>query len=534
MRKRRPEQPEEESPEVKLKPFLGMQPGLYLTIIYGALLVIILFLLFFNPGLRRNGSKVAFTSRPSSAAVYVDDVFAGTTPVKVFVESGDRRIIISRPSYLPDERTLKIGGRIFASLIFPRRARIAANLILENPENHLRETLRDYSAWGLIDRFSANYQPPRLLSNTMETLFTGSAGIEPVPKDLINRFLYAAIPSTTNEVLLGDLVRASVLAASTGGVPSASSISTLLQNFIQLAQKYQNLPFWIYAISRAEVREWVDGMEWFEEHINSYQSILPGPEVGLPPNDLPQIGGFTSIAGHRFFRIPEGSFIQGLFSPGNVGGQHPFATNSGGFLMLNTEVTKRWYGDFVQAETDWGADNRDRLVEAGLVTAEYLKDWDNGADDFMPVRYVSYYAAKAFCDWLQKELPQYEVRLPTESEWEWAALLTTEIPDDYAIVFNRVTPNPEAVDPTGEIQGILGNLWEWNENWYYPVSYFASSWVGETGVFVPDFDVGAEKAVRGGSYANIIEDRIGISTRGSQPPDWCTPFLGFRIVLVER
>ena len=47
-------------------------------------------------------------------------------------------------------------------------------------------------------------------------------------------------------------------------------------------------------------------------------------------------------------------------------------------------------------------------------------------------------------------------------------------------------------------------------------------------------DTGTERVVRGGSFANRAEDRIGISTRGGQPPDWCTAFTGFRVVLAPR
>ena len=74
----------------------------------------------------------------------------------------------------------------------------------------------------------------------------------------------------------------------------------------------------------------------------------------------------------------------------------------------------------------------------------------------------------------------------------------------------------------------MGNLWEWCENWYFP----SDSVNGSFGLPGISYD-GVEKAVRGGSWANP-ESEIKISTRGSQNPSWCTPFLGFRPVLVKK
>ena len=76
-----------------------------------------------------------------------------------------------------------------------------------------------------------------------------------------------------------------------------------------------------------------------------------------------------------------------------------------------------------------------------------------------------------------------------------------------------------------------GNLWEWCGNDFKRndgISFDAS------GRYLPSPEgfSAAEKAVRGGSWASIAE-LVSISSRGSQPPEWCTPFLGFRVILEE-
>ena len=74
-----------EDVEVKLKPFLGVQPATYLPVLYGFLLLVILFLLLFLPGIVRPGTVFTVVSTPPNAAVSVDGVIRGASGRDVFV-----------------------------------------------------------------------------------------------------------------------------------------------------------------------------------------------------------------------------------------------------------------------------------------------------------------------------------------------------------------------------------------------------------------------------------------------------------------
>lgn len=79
------------------------------------------------------------------------------------------------------------------------------------------------------------------------------------------------------------------------------------------------------------------------------------------------------------------------------------------------EVSQRAFRAFVLADPAWRREN----VPANLQDGEYLKDWPSWsayppALGDHPVTRVSWYAAKAFCEWLGG-------RLPTQKEWQRAA-----------------------------------------------------------------------------------------------------------------
>jgi len=142
------------------------------------------------------------------------------------------------------------------------------------------------------------------------------------------------------------------------------------------------------------------------------------------------------------------------------------------------------------------------LVQKGLVNSEYLLPSENPKFPSGTVAGVSWYAAQAFCQWLTTKLPAqlgaYEVRLPTESQWEWAA-------------------SQGGFDKTGNsiLKNIKGGLWEWCADPFAPLPFLPADRDTQEKIGSP------ERTVKGGSWVNDLSS-ITITTRGSLPPNSCS------------
>ncbi|GHV15220.1 hypothetical protein FACS189491_12120 [Spirochaetia bacterium] len=153
-----------EEDEVHLKPFLGLRPGIWLSIIYSAAILLILFFVLMYPGLSRPGSVVSVKAEPRGAAVRLDGVYMGTAPCEFFVPQGNHTLEIVLPGFESRKIERLIPGRIFFSLIFPRRISLTETLAANNPIGVLRDSAADYAAWTFAGEPTPSYQIPLSLS----------------------------------------------------------------------------------------------------------------------------------------------------------------------------------------------------------------------------------------------------------------------------------------------------------------------------------------------------------------------------------
>ena len=528
---------------VRLRPIAGVAPGTYLTLLYGAALLALLFLVAVYPGLRFNGSLITFSSSPPGAAVYLDGRFAGTTPVTTRVTAGPRTVLLSKDHFQPREEQLQVGGRLLLSWPFPRRASHHRALRVEDPQALARAALLD---------LAQNPAIARIITDAATDL--ANPGL---PPELAHRFLHNAMLLLEDQAGLAALLVAHARLSSGGRMFSAAGLQRLLRDLARLDSEYPGLPLWFAALLPARAAGELVATSWYEaavrHHRMASRAAAAATAAATPPAPV------IEAAGMVFHRIPGGGYVMGdsmrlaeLPDPALPFAAWPHAVAPDPFYMQEREVTKAAYARFLAAVPEWAPANRAALAERGLVAEDYLADWDDGRPpagrDNEPVVYLSAFAAEAFAAWFSEQLPpapgggRWLARLPFEPEWEYAArggLEGKPFPRGSEPPAGHLGAAQAGLLPVGQsppngygLRDMLGSVWEWTADWYSPTRYllardFATDY--QTNV---RFLVGTRRVVRGGSFTS--DPRVvKVHTRGSQPAAWCTPVLGFRLVLVE-
>lgn len=521
---------------VKLKPFLGMEPGLYLTIIYALILLLIIFLLLFLPGIRHWGSEVSVKTAPEGAAIYVDGKYVGATPNTVFVAAGTHNLSIRKPFYGSLDNKVDVGGRLFGSLFFPRRERFSYQLSVDNLNGLLAHSFHDLSRWAMVNSFLPNYRLPPIVQDTVSGALQS--------RNFTNHkalwaFVRSAMGDVHNPQLLSDFTAGVGALAGKSAVATPESLLKTLRDSLSLGNRYPDLAFWLAHSMPTKEQKAFESSSSFSQAKSAYLSRLSS----FKPTTQSGGGATVGVDGMRFIYVPGGSYIMGAAkgavpSSVDVGSlAFPHIVQVPGYYMLSTQVTHAEYARFVAQNPKWAPSAAATLAKEGVATSEYLKGWANAPGADYPQNYVSFYAAEAFCQWLQKQLPPslagYTVRLPSAAEWEHAARM------DVSATGSVFHDSYDSLQPAGTgaanslgIRGLLGNVWEWTSSWYLPSAYFLASRSGTSTLTGQLVGNGAERAVRGGSWANS-QRSVTYTTRGSQPPDWCTAYLGFRPIIVK-
>ena len=512
--------------QVELKPFLGMKPGRYLVILYIFIIIALIFLLFFLPGIVKPGTLYTFESVPENAVVFIDGEYIGATPCEGFVSYGKHEIEIKKKHFTGKTSGIDTGRRILGSMFFPKKEIISVEIELESAEGFLGDAFNEFVNWGMIDSYYENYQPKPVLGPLFREL--RQAGYADTTE--LSAFLYSVISFIHNEELYSDFLDAVIIFEELSGRGPVERSEDLTEDFVNLgffqnaAGFIENIPFWFYNLLYDEDRE--SKMNWFPAMQEEYGGFLRDFS-----NDYPSAQAAVTVNGTRFVMLSGGQFLMGA-----DGNSFPYPAAVNDFFIMDREVTNDLYRIFLSENKEWLKDNIDNLLSDKLVNRDYLKDFESSEGN-EPVKFVSWYAADAFCSWFESKLPSYldgySVKLPDEHQWEWAGLTET----DEGGVFNDGNPDgPMSADgryPNNSgLYDLRGNLWEWCDNWYAPAAALITSRNPAYNEAYYGNYPGVERAVRGGSWAN--EDSISISTRGSQPPDWCTEFLGFRPIIIKE
>ncbi|MDR0624141.1 MAG: formylglycine-generating enzyme family protein [Treponema sp.] len=478
--------------QVRLKPILGVRPGVYLFFIYALVTLAVLFFILMYPGLSRPGSAVVFKTEPAGAALRVDGIYMGTSPGKVFVPRGVHAFELILPNFPPLTFDEEIGGRLFASLLFPRIHTVEKELSTADPLGAFAGEAADYAAWSFAGEPTAAYQIPLSLSEGAYRIGPSAAN-----QEAVDEILKAASRFGTTRAALRDLVRAKFLADNRGLSPSPVGLLHSAGDIIGFLSETPGAAPWLAGILPPEAASRISASSWYTRQIDESGKLANSEHLPSAPAGRFRLGPLS------FTALPGGVLVQSSVFPHTV--------DIGEFRISETEVSAAAYGAFLSARPQWGRENLESLREQGLATGDYLAEGAS-PEGTEAITQISWYAAGAYCAWLSTLLPPsmegYEVRLPTEAEWEYAAKTAG----------NRGAP---------DITGFRGGNWEWCGDPYAPLNFIAVSPEAAEAAGSP------ERPVRGGSRANPGSS-VTPETRASLPPAMCSPFVSFRPVIAPK
>lgn len=469
--------------KVTLKPLFGIQPGIYLAVVYSVILLGLLFLLLIYPGMVKRGSLYTIQTEPSGAAIRVDEVYQGTSPCTIFISEGKRTITAVMPGFNPEERTETVRGRLFASKLVPIHKTVVLDLKAEDYLLPVIEAAKSYATWTFAGEPSATYQVPLFLS---EGMYRGAytAAKAGMREDLRNLLAGTARFASTS-LALKDLSRAVFFTESAGQAPSSVSALAAVQNALSYLSDNPGAALWLGSALPSDSVQVLTGSDWYKASLDKIQKIKSNSK-----DEPVRLGNRITIGPLRFRQI--------ILSDREI------------FYMAEEEVGQNAWNSFIAEHPEWSKDQTNQLISKGLVGPDYLQKPDNPSYPGNAVPGISHYAAEAFCKWLDTKVPTalqktegetLQVRLPTENEWYIAA----------SHFGNK------------EFDSIIGGLWEWCADPFVPYPDLSAP------EKIRKMIGSSEYVVKGGSWANTTES-IQAETRASLPPDSSTPFVGFRPV----
>lgn len=518
--------------KVTLKPVLGIPVRVWVPALYGLAALVVLYFLVLHSGLTNPGSRLVITSQPSMASVWLGDKRLGSTPLDIFVPQGQADLRVVRPGFQEFQQTdYKIDSNLFLSGFLPRTQELKVTLKAD-PTNSLAKVWQPViDRWTMTAPFRADYQPMPVF-----TQFAADAAAAGYPAADIQAFLLQNAPKVVDPYLYKDLTAAL-------GLDSNAPYEQQVDAWTKLAAAQNrpgwNFTFWVMNNIDRDKRTDVLKSPAYAEKLAAWQKSLQLPAaVRTVVPDL-------QVLGQTFKGIPSGAFFAGAAGktidiPLEAPWRLPVPVTVPSFWLGAAEVTKAQFAAFVREVPAWAPANKAALIAQNLADEAYLRDWVDGApapaEADHPVVFVSWFAAKAYADWLSQKVAANGLRadLPTEVEWEWAALGAdaSSLVNPVKIANHEPRPVSALLPDKLGLRGLMGSVWEWTRDNFAPGEQLLQ--VSPANRPNPPVSALSEAGVRGGSWA--IPDNLAVrpSDRASQPALWATQFLGFRVALEKK
>lgn len=466
---------------VILPSILGKRPGFWLFIGLICVLLLIIFVLFFLPGIIKGGQYVTFSSSLTGVGVSVDGKYLGEAEGnQFFIASGNHEVVYRKFGIEIGREEIHIKHPVFLTLFLHPVKNVDAVLTGDSTlKEALSRTLaKDLNTWSAVTDYNEFYHYPPIITNAAKDAI--ALGLESFTSEML-----LAAASVTSSVMLQDLEEATKLLESAALVYRSDAFDALLRT----------LPS-VFDQSYTEIK-----LE------NKSRLVSPTQE---------------SIKGITVFTYPEQTITMGV----NTIRSYPKIINRSKTIKTKPFsigakcVTEYEYALFLRDNPYWAKSNIETIVKDGNADEFYLYGMNPNAliPTDRPIRNISYNAAVAYCAYLSVKTGT-QVRLPSEAEWEVMAANAPQ--KSYAQ--SLVILDMDATSPSG----ILGQVWEFTQTPFIPLA--RSTDYDEVNAESDKYQ-STDVIIKGGSYANdknaITAESIGVQSRTR-----CSEYTGFRVVL---
>ena len=460
---------------VKLKPFHGIRPGIYILIIWALIILLLAFVLFVLPGLVSNTSYVTFNEPVVGSGVYEDGIYLGSATDGVYkTTGGNHKYTFTYEGEEYGEVESKVKRKVFFTLFSHKPQLIVPERYYndEVKEKVVSAFIRDVTSYSAVISAPDTFHYPPIFSAF------ASNSVEMSIKDVRDAWLLALSHISSSSLYEDYKVGKEIL---------------LKSGILFETEESKELEYYIDALFNGEKVTLEKSME---------NNIL------LPTKD----GDFF----HYEPTIVEMGYSTTLTVESAK--EAPVKVEVYEFSIAQNLVTEHDWALFVEENPKWSKDNLETLVEEGLVDSNYLKGITLSPyiNSIRPIRNISYYAASAYVEWKSgKDGVIYHI--PTEKEWYTASFSTKD--KEYVTSLVYVENNPTT--PTA----MLGLLWEFTSTPFIPLSRITDyDKINNLGNMYGYDDV----IVKGGSYvsdpSSISIDTVGITSKST-----CSEFCGLRL-----
>lgn len=464
-----------ETEPVVLHEIFGMRPGkaIFIGLIIAAVLII--FLICFLPGILKGGRYVSFSSAYSSVGIISDGKYIGSTDgTRFFISSGEHQLTYIKDGETVGTESIKVDHPVFFTL-FVRRTldhEISISPSAEIIERAYERALSDavlYSAVTDYDEFY-NYRP-------FFTYFAMDAVAN--SESNVSDKLFTLASFVTSEVMYQDLQSAISLLEENNVSYSSSELSALLSEIPEILSENGTWSF--NAVNGRQVPH-TDGT-WYD---------YTADEITIGKSSPVSVAGAATM---------------------------PLEVETEAFEINGHMVSEYEYALFAEANPYWAKSNIDTLVTDGMADEHYLDGiyLTTATRSERPVRNISWYAAKAYTEWLSENDSEYEYFLPSEAQFEVVALSTAS----KSYQTSLISTDTDTTLPSS----VMGGLWEFTSTHYVPLARLTDKY--SELVKTEEADI----IIKGGSYIN---SSVTAADTGIMAKDSTSEYAGIRVARRAR